>query len=347
MRSKTIFAALMTAVIVLLSSGTSQALKMHNFECGQCHKSGVTWTSLDAGNLCLQCHGSTPATGVNMIDEYSCVWDGTAVVCTSTVDPDSPADATDGWAVGDASNELGSNPSPGNEISHVWGASLYNRRAGSAPHPTDPMYNDTTAPRQASGSSVTCFRCHDPHGAKADTGSDPTTNKLVRLPNYDKSVPSTMSPDTPEKIESICVVCHADWAAYVDGSSDGHESHPLVVDYPTFQSVNSDRYKVFAPNGEMQLLNAGADIGCSSCHGLHYSDSDSLTADGAGVTGGDGALLRGDGLANDPSALCQSCHEYLQHPSSSGTNMGCLHCHSGHSVNKDGSVQLLPHARGS
>ena len=87
-----------------------------------------------------------------------------------------------------------------------------------------------------------------------------------------------------------------------------------------------------------------------SCHGLHFTDSNSSTPDGPALaeepsfTGGDGLLLRSDGptsLGGDRNAtaqlrsnLCQTCHTYKLHGDPVSTNrIGCLDCHGGHSYN--------------
>ncbi|MDT8441870.1 MAG: CxxxxCH/CxxCH domain-containing protein [Desulfuromonadales bacterium] len=90
------------------------------------------------------------------------------------------------------------------------------------------------------------------------------------------------------------------------------------------------------------LLTDGG-VGCVSCHGAHYTDSDASTADGPGTFNtGDDLLLRGDGplrsgaTRNDTaqlrSNLCQDCHTMELHGQTSQM-LGCLDCHGGHAYN--------------
>ncbi|MDT8441992.1 MAG: CxxxxCH/CxxCH domain-containing protein [Desulfuromonadales bacterium] len=90
------------------------------------------------------------------------------------------------------------------------------------------------------------------------------------------------------------------------------------------------------------LLTDGG-VGCVSCHGAHYTDSNASTADGPGTfNAGDGLLLRGDGplrsgaTRNDTaqirSNLCQSCHAIELHGQTTAM-LGCLDCHGGHAYN--------------
>jgi predicted CxxxxCH...CXXCH cytochrome family protein len=88
-----------------------------------------------------------------------------------------------------------------------------------------------------------------------------------------------------------------------------------------------------------------------TCHGLHYTDSDTTSTDGPSqsLNQGDGLLLRGNGsqftatVSGDESAngtyptgtsICTECHNYdsATHSGDHGA-VGCLACHGGHVYN--------------
>lgn len=92
---------------------------------------------------------------------------------------------------------------------------------------------------------------------------------------------------------NLCIQCHLDWTtgdpAVYDGSN---KSHPVGVAYPAGQAG----YHTNAPldgNGAEQgqgsddpnptndlLLDGSGNIHCLSCHGIHFTDSNTLTVDG-------------------------------------------------------------------
>lgn len=215
----------------------------------------------------------------------------------------------DSIAVSDASNAFGSYPvgvTPGLQNSHMWSAPEVNVAAG-ASTPADPLFFGRYA---VSSGLVTCSRCHDPHAAATNT-------KLLRLGEG--------------SAEAMCRECHVAWTV---PTSHALGSHPLVADYAAVALPQPESYlaaPVNAQQGSVQLVSGG--VGCFSCHGAHFVDSDSATADLAGQpqSQGDGYLLRADGPQGDqPSELCQACHTYKGHGDGSGEQVGCLVCHGGH-----------------
>ncbi|WP_432821012.1 CxxxxCH/CxxCH domain c-type cytochrome [Trichloromonas sp.] len=315
--------------LVLLFCGQAQARPVHHFECNVCHKAGVGSAALGGNNICLQCH-KDPKPEMTFADGSA----GHAPRGTFSVQ-----DASNAM---NAATAAGMEEPPSQQTSHYWASPKDVVPAAGALAPTAALYRSRYG---ISNGKVTCTRCHDPH-LRSD--SDP---KLLRLGSTD----------------SMCLNCHRPWNK---GSSDrGLESHPLVVDYPAFAASRSDKYKPVSYNASTLVLgtNAGSggvrlvynatagthNISCSSCHGLHFTDSDSSTLDGRDLAGslnaGDGKLLLSDGprpgtdsaldysynSAVLRSNLCQTCHTYQIHgrTSDGGPVIGCLDCHSGHSYN--------------
>ncbi len=300
MMKNTMVLIFMSVCLLLLSPGLSQAIEVHNFDCKNCHKTGVSFTDLGNGttNICLQCH-KDPAATMPMLDG------------------DTPA-PTGLFAPTDASNALDSYPNgltppatAGAQSSHMWAAKDFKPAAG-AQAPTDYRFFGRYG---ISNGKITCQRCHDPHSR------DATNTKILRM--------------WPEGREAMCIECHAPWN--LDNTDHGLLTHPMVADYAAVQTANPDKYntpaQVAAAIGEIQLVDGA--VSCSSCHGVHFADSHSATTDGPGqaLSEGDGKLLRADGPTRaDTSGLCQACHTYQAHGSAVET-VGCMVCHSGHSYN--------------
>jgi predicted CxxxxCH...CXXCH cytochrome family protein len=283
-------------VIVALGALSTEATVVHNFDCKNCHKVGVSFTDLGQGttNLCLQCH-KEGAGSILMLD-------GTFR---------SPGGR---FAPGDASNAMGSYPAglnEGDQTSHIWAAKDVNAAAG-AQAPSDRRfygrYNVSTG-------KITCQRCHDPHSR------DPQNTKILRLGAGSR--------------DQMCIECHAPWVVGSEDrgllTHPTVESYAVVAaaQPDKYRSVED----VEAWPGDIQLLSNGG-VGCSSCHGVHFADSRSDTPTAPGQAGtGDGKLLRGDGPQSAGTyPLCQACHTYKTH-GSAVEEVGCLVCHSGHSYN--------------
>lgn len=243
------------------------------------------------------------------------------------------------FSAGDGSNAMAHNSpgiSPGDETSHNWaGFSTTQAPAGAA----NPMTTFYYSRYSISKNRTTCTICHDPHG---DTGT-----KLVR---------ATLTSDL------ICQQCHGSWFV-VNDSNDANpvndtnalQTHPIVIDYAAFAATKPNDYNATVNNagsGGVRLVNGS--VSCTSCHGTHYTDSTSATADGKTTYNndtmaiGDGHLLRSDGplrtgvtrngatgTAQLRSNLCQACHKIELHgQGATGDHMiGCLDCHGGHSYN--------------
>ncbi len=84
------------------------------------------------------------------------------------------------------------------------------------------------------------------------------------------------------------------------------------------------------------------DVVCSSCHSLHYADSDPDTYDGGPGAIGDGYLLR---RGNDEMA-CEGCHNVLNHNSANlteryGTWGADFTCRTCHDIHGSANIQLV------
>jgi predicted CxxxxCH...CXXCH cytochrome family protein len=296
------------AVWLLGTSQVAEAIWLHNVDCNNCHKTGSTYTTLDASNVCLSCHGK-PTLSMKF---------------NADLIPDHKSDA--GFDLGDASNALGSVPpavTPQKQTSHFWAAKTDVNAAAGAEKPQNMVFFSRYG---TSTGKVTCTRCHNPHGEQA------TQPQLLKLATA----------------EAMCKDCHRSWN--IGAGLDANLSHPLPVGtYASYVSDGTGRFQnipAFDPGSASSatLLPDGT-LGCTTCHGAHFVDSDATTADGPLATqagNGDGRLLRGDGptraggtrneTAQLRSNLCQSCHTYQLH--GNGTSkIGCLDCHGGHSYN--------------
>ncbi|RMF44865.1 MAG: CxxxxCH/CxxCH domain-containing protein, partial [Deltaproteobacteria bacterium] len=230
------------------------------------------------------------------------------------------ASATGRFQPGDASNAFGNNPAPGLQTSHNWAAPDTNPAAGAGAPSERYFYG-----RQGfSTGMVACSRCHDPHG---DNVQNP---QLLKLP-----------PSRGYTAEDMCLDCHSSWNI----SNHGQESHPLNVDLATAAGNEPTKYNATPDNsggnGNVTLVNGK--VSCSSCHGVHWVDSDASTPDVQGSVGaGDGKLLKHDGAANETmsSSICTTCHKYSGHAPNS-QQLGCLVCHSGHNYDPNGNPNIF------
>ncbi|MEJ2199457.1 MAG: cytochrome c3 family protein [Desulfuromonadaceae bacterium] len=263
---------IMVLVLILLlgvfSPRAIEARRVHGFDCSLCHQtvssSPVPYMTY---NLCLSCHAPGNANTYELTDG------GDSNPVTGT------------FASGDASDAMGSYPdgvTPGDQTSHfwagsddIWAGSDDIVAAAGAGSPADFLYNFGW-----SEGKITCSRCHDPHAAQ----SNPS---LLRM-----GAGST---------DAMCLDCHQDWN---QTGNHGHGSHPLYADYPTLAAANPEKFRAtpnnFGSNGGISLVD-GVKVSCSSCHGVHFADSDASTVDGPTQTlsVGDGKLLKYDGPSRE------------------------------------------------
>ncbi|PNU19659.1 hypothetical protein C2E25_11180 [Geothermobacter hydrogeniphilus] len=313
MRRKTWIGILFAVACVLVSASFATAnIRMHDFDCKECHTSTLAVNSVD-NNVCLKCHT------------------GTLPQVNSFADPArNGSSAHSAFTGGDTSDALGSvtakGLTPGNQTSHFWAGTATKPEAG-AQEPTTFFSEALQRPLSYSRGSVTCSRCHDPHGY------------------YDTNPQLLMSTSlsTPTK-EPLCLDCHRAWD---NQNSHGITTHPMNVDLAAAAASFPNKYKATpdntnVANGNVTLVNGK--VSCSSCHGVHGVDSDASTVDGIGTNNvGDGLLLKhnGPGKETPDTSICQSCHKYKGHGNiATGTPLGCLTCHGGHEYDPNGQPNV-------
>ncbi|KAF0218944.1 MAG: cytochrome C family [Geobacteraceae bacterium] len=196
------------------------------------------------------------------------------------------------------------------QTSHAWSGSQTVPAAGAQP-PLDPnLVNTKTV------TGLACPRCHDIHTAK------------------DKSLLRTKNDR-----DQMCLDCHR-----ARNSTDhANGTHPVNVNYTGAASLVRVKPGEFNnppvngnpanPTSAAKLINGT--ILCTTCHGVHYSDSNSATFDNAtsyySLTRSAGALLRTDlrGSSADSLNICTNCHVKKNH-NAKGQNIQCADCHGGH-----------------
>jgi predicted CxxxxCH...CXXCH cytochrome family protein len=299
-------------IVMLAIPALAEARAVHYFNCADCHRAvGASLNSLSGNNLCLKCHSRT----------------GDSV--STNDDPPVSASPNGRFDDIDASNALGSHPNyntvSATETSHMWAVMGEVNPAAGAQSPTinAARFNGQN---NISRGKVVCNRCHNPHGLDAD----PT---ILKVANAN---------------DEMCTDCHLPWNV---ANPDAKETHPVGINYADFEA-DTARFKaasaIPSAPGDVRLV-GGVKVSCTTCHGVHFTDSNSSTIDvynSAMV--GDGKLLRSDGpmrtgatrngaagTAQMRSNLCQACHTYQLHgKGDTGDYMiGCLDCHGGHSHN--------------
>lgn len=204
------------------------------------------------------------------------------------------------------------------QTSHRWEGSLTEPLAGAQP----PIQGFMSSAVRRSFGELSCTICHNQH--------DNSKGKFLVADN---------------KNDAMCMDCHRSRA--VTSSKLG--SHPVNVAVP-----GTAAYKVLQnaanPTADLslQLAKTGGKVVCSTCHGVHYTDSRSSTFDGYSSRDGrgrnfynlstsDGFLLRTDhrgapvnsGIADNKN-ICTNCHAGKVNHNYKSQNVQCVDCHGAH-----------------
>ena len=260
---------------------------------------------------CLQCHVSHNMLGSQAND----------LVCLSCHNPSGGSSAQAlPFSSGDAAHPF--TAGPGLQSSHNWSGSDTNPKAGAQP-PLDPAL----ALAQHEG-RMSCAKCHNLHGPKQST-----TNSAPFL-------------RTLNDADQMCLDCHR--SRNTQSALTG--SHPVQVVYSSAVRANPAGFYA-APrsanpgNASAAMKLVQGQVSCSTCHGVHYTDSNSATFDShsSALLGllqpSSGNLLRTDlrGATAEAVNLCTNCHQGKTAHNAAGQNVQCADCHGAHVAETDGS----------
>lgn len=225
------------------------------------------------------------------------------------------------FAPGDAADPFSrytSGVSNGYQISHRWDGADVNARAGA----TTPSLTQMTSVRGRASNAMACVRCHNPHSQE--------NKPFLRTANA---------------ADQMCLDCHS--SRNTTDQTKG--THPVGVDYQLKASANPAAYNAAPvnanaanPTSAMKLL--GGKVSCSTCHGVHATDSSSSTFDSfstlSDLIPSDGNLLRTDRRAAtaDGINICTNCHAGKTAHNGRNQNIQCSDCHGAHVDTGDGSV---------
>ncbi|MBL0225178.1 MAG: CxxxxCH/CxxCH domain-containing protein [Geobacteraceae bacterium] len=214
------------------------------------------------------------------------------------------------------------------QTSHRWDGSDYNLAAGAQP----PIQALMTSPgpqgtqgrynlRGRTGNQLACVRCHSMHNGSV-LGS-----KSLRMPNTN---------------DEMCLDCHRsrNQQSHLSGT------HPVNINYNSTAGAFNKPPLNANPSNATSDLNAkltatGGNIVCSTCHGVHYTDSRSSTVDGsanfANLSASDGYVLVTDrrgakvsSAENDKLNICTNCHASKKSHNAKDQNVQCTDCHGAH-----------------
>ena len=209
--------------------------------------------------------------------------------------------------------------------SHNWAGGLVVPKAG-AVAPTNILLN------YAPLVDLSCERCHNIHNLRESaTNSAP----FLRMLNDQ---------------DQMCLDCHSPRNT-VDHTTG---SHPITMTYTTaikkFTNYSTRFYKTPvnanpANSTSAMNLNKGGALLCSTCHGVHNTDSNSSTFDNhsSSLLGrlkpSIGYLLRTDLRGATPNAvnICTNCHRGYTAHNGKNQNVQCSDCHGAHVDEADGT----------
>jgi len=298
--------ALATLMMVFIVATTAYAKELSSPHTFGIQSDGSTV------DTCSVCHASALPTGAAANN-----------VCLVCHKAGSAYSLTKQFFKGDMANPFGTtveddSNSNYSHSSHEWSATDDNPAAGALP-PTNSAMKTVTA----YNGLLSCNRCHSVH----QLDSIPAAQKpLLRVQNSNNE---------------MCLDCHRlrNTQSHLTGT------HPVNINYTTVaknnpakfypQPVNSNPNN---PTAAMKLINGN--ILCTTCHGVHYTDSNSHTFDNrtTALTGrlapSKGYLLRTDyrnysSSLNSPN-ICTNCHANKFEHNGGNQRVVCTDCHSGH-----------------
>jgi len=277
-------------------------------------------------NSCHAAHNTLGATGFNN-------------VCQTCHKPGDPYASKKPFNAADFANPFrtwtSARPSVVYQTSHSWIGKDNVPRAGALP-PTDQALNSSLI-----AGTIVCARCHSIHYSYSSAYN---TKPFLRVRNEN---------------DQMCLDCHR------PRNTTNHTlgTHPVTVNYAARAAARPNDFYATPqnsnpanPTSAMKMSRSGAVV-CTTCHGVHYTDSNSRTFDNASsarmglLSTSRGFLLRTDlkgATVTDPN-ICTNCHKSANDPantnarvkSHNGTknqNIQCADCHGGHVDEADGTT---------
>ncbi len=268
-----------------------------------------------SGFTCSTCHITHIALGST----------GYNNICMSCHRPGNPVAGINPFTVADAADPFRTHSTAGIpkllQTSHRWDGPDTVPAAGALPPIQAPM--TTTTLRQRSANGLACVRCHTPHYN--------IYGKFQRIANDS---------------DQLCLDCHR--SRNVTSHKQG--SHPVGINYdasaaakPGLLNTPPVNANPANPSSDLnaRLTASGRTILCSTCHGIHFTDSRSSTVDGKdnfiNLSSSDGFLLRTDtrggrvaGGQTDKLNICTNCHAGKKNHNIKGQDIQCVDCHGAH-----------------
>jgi len=268
-----------------------------------------------AGFNCTTCHITHIALGST----------GYNNICLSCHRPGNPVAGKNPFTLADAADPFKTHSTAGvarqQQTSHRWDGPDTVPAAGALPPLQAAMTTATL--RQRSASALACVRCHSPH-------SNVNGNFLRIASNQDQ----------------LCLECHR--SRNVRSHLQG--SHPVSINYDGAAAAKPAAFNQPPVNAnpanpssslDAQLTASNRTILCSTCHGIHFTDSHSGTIDGrdnfTNLSSSEGFLLRTDrrgprvvGGQPDRSNICTNCHAGKKNHNLKGQDIQCDDCHGAH-----------------
>jgi predicted CxxxxCH...CXXCH cytochrome family protein len=268
-----------------------------------------------SGITCVTCHTghlSLGSTGYNN-------------TCLNCHRPGDPAASMNSLTLADAANPFQTHSTSGiskpQQTSHNWEGPDVVPSARAVQPILAAMTSNNLRARTNNG--LACVRCHDQHSN--------VNGKFLRTANDQ---------------DQLCLDCHR--SRNVTSHLQG--SHPVSIDYDAAAAAKPAGFNATPVNANpanptsdlnARLNASGRKLLCSTCHGVHYTDSRSSTVDGranfATLSSGDGYLLhtdrRGAAVAKgqpDKTNLCTNCHAGKKNHNFKEQDVQCDDCHSAH-----------------
>lgn len=268
-------------------------------------------------DACAGCHRAHTATGAKLLVAA----DTTALcfTCHGSNATGSVLNVTDGVLEATVGSNAGTALNGG-------GFGFYNGSATTSSHDTSGAATDAwgngggrgVASALASGATLSCASCHDPHGSSNYRILKTTVNNVtVAVAQVDEGSQTYDSEQWGTGQSNICAACHNDYHITAAGSGSdvaglaatGGTAHrigmPWNGDGSTAAYIGMGTVNPETGIGGYTLPLAGTNVECQTCH-LPHGTASAMSGFAAsnGSVAGDSALLR-----LDNRGVCEVCHQ--------------------------------------